>query len=158
EMIETPGVLEQRGVAARTDVVQHPLHRLLDGWIGCEFDGIECGERRFEIRGPRVQSAKGLHAAAPTAASSLAISGASSARLSLSAALFTISRDEIATISSTSTRRFARSVPPLETRSTIASARPASGASSIEPYSLIRSTCTPLAAKNSRAHATYFVA
>ena len=40
---------------------------------------------------------------------------------------------------------------PELTRSTIASARPDSGASSIEPYSLIRSTCTPLAAKCSRA-------
>jgi hypothetical protein len=45
----------------------------------------------------------------------------------------TISREEISATCSTSTRLLARSVPPDETRSTIASASPASGASSIEP-------------------------
>ena len=38
-------------------------------------------------------------------------------------------------ISSTASRSFALSVLPVETRSTMASARPTSGASSIEPYS-----------------------
>ena len=61
-------------------------------------------------------------------------------------------------ISSTSTRWLARSVLPVETRSTIASASPVSGASSIEPYSLIRSTCTPLSEKCSRAICVYLVA
>ncbi|CFO07320.1 Uncharacterised protein [Bordetella pertussis] len=60
--------------------------------------------------------------------------------------------------SSTAARPLARSVPPVETRSTMASARPTSGASSIEPYSLMMSTCTPLAAKCSRADCTYLVA
>ena len=54
-------------------------------------------------------------------------------RLSFSAAWLTTSRAEIGMISSTSTSAFAFSVLPEATRSTIASARPVSGASSIEP-------------------------
>ena len=69
-----------------------------------------------------------------------------------------MSRALIGMMSSTATRSFACSVRPVETRSTIASARPTSGASSIDPYSLIRSTCMPLAAKCSRAVRTYLVA
>ena len=61
-------------------------------------------------------------------------------------------------ISSTSTSAFAFSVWPEATRSTMASARPVSGASSIEPYSLMMSTCTPLSAKWSRAMRVNLVA
>ena len=78
--------------------------------------------------------------------------------LSLSAAWFTTRRELMSMMRSTSTRWLALRVPPVETRSTMASARPVSGASSMLPYSLIRSTCTPLAAKNSRAMLTYLVA
>ncbi|MNU01383.1 hypothetical protein D3C72_2447690 [compost metagenome] len=70
----------------------------------------------------------------------------------------TTRRDEISMMCSTSTRLFARRVLPVLTRSTMASDRPTKGASSIEPYSLIRSTCTPLAAKCSRAVCTNLVA
>jgi hypothetical protein len=58
----------------------------------------------------------------------------------LSDAGLTISRALIGMIVSTSTRSFAASVLPVDTRSTIASASPDSGASSMDPYSLMRST------------------
>ena len=45
---------------------------------------------------------------------------------------------------------------PLETKSTIASLKPTKGASSIEPYSLMMSTCTPLSAKCSAAMSGYW--
>src|SRR5439155_3087 len=67
-------------------------------------------------------------------------------------------RADTGMISSTGTRPLARKVLPVETRSTIASARPTSGASSIDPYRRIRSTCTPFAAKCSRVMLTYLVA
>jgi hypothetical protein len=51
----------------------------------------------------------------------------------LSEAWFTMSRAEIGAISSTGFSPFAFSVLPVLTRSTIASASPTSGASSIEP-------------------------
>ena len=84
--------------------------------------------------------------------------GCSKSRLSFKAAWFTIRREEMSAMCSTSTKSFARSVLPVLTRSTIASDKPTSGASSIEPYNLIKSTCTPLAAKCSRAACTYLVA
>src|SRR5690606_23784956 len=56
-----------------------------------------------------------------------------SSRLVFSEAWLTTRRELIDMISSTSSRSFARSVAPEDTRSTIASARPTSGASSIEP-------------------------
>ena len=70
---------------------------------------------------------------APTAFASASMIARIGSRLSFSAAWLTTRRAEISMISSTSTRRFAFSVLPDETRSTIASARPVSGASSIEP-------------------------
>jgi hypothetical protein len=48
-------------------------------------------------------------------------------------AWLTTRRELIGAISSTATRLFAFSVPPVLTRSTMASASPTSGASSIEP-------------------------
>ena len=68
--------------------------------------------------------------AAPTASM---IARMRDSRFSFSAAWLTTRRAEICMICSTSTRWLARSVLPVETRSTIASARPVSGASSIEP-------------------------
>ncbi len=61
------------------------------------------------------------------------MSGCSSARRVFSAAWFTTRRADTGMISSTATRSFAFSVLPVATRSTMASARPVSGASSIEP-------------------------
>ena len=69
-----------------------------------------------------------------------------------------MSRAEIGMIGSTSTSPLARSVPPVDTTSTMASASPTSGASSIEPYSLMMSTCTPFSAKWRRALLTNLVA
>ena len=54
-------------------------------------------------------------------------------RFNFNAAWLMTSRAEIGMISSTALRWLAFSVFPLETRSTIASANPTSGASSIEP-------------------------
>lgn len=53
----------------------------------------------------------------------------------------------MSTMCSTASKPFAFKVFPVETKSTIASLKPTSGASSIEPYSLIMSTWTPLASK-----------
>src|SRR5205823_4490976 len=75
----------------------------------------------------------GRHAATPMADANASIKPRIASRLSLSAAWLTTSREEICMISSTSTRLFAFKVLPVATRSTIASARPVSGASSIEP-------------------------
>ena len=59
---------------------------------------------------------------------------------------------------STSTKWLALSVLPVETKSTMASAKPVKGANSIEPYNFTISTCTPLLAKKSRAIVVYLVA
>ncbi|MNP58424.1 hypothetical protein D3C76_1533370 [compost metagenome] len=55
-------------------------------------------------------------------------------------ALLTISRELMAAMKSCGSRPLALSVLPVSTTSMILSARPISGASSIEPYSLMMST------------------
>ena len=83
---------------------------------------------------------------------------ASPSRLSFSAPGLTMRREVIGVMSSTATRSLARSVLPVETRSTITSASPTSGANSIDPYRRMTSTCMPFCAKCSRAVFTYLVA
>ncbi len=56
-------------------------------------------------------------------------------------------REVTSSITSTSTSPFSFSVRPDDTRSTIRGARPRVGASSIAPFSLTHSACTPRAAK-----------
>src|SRR5262249_3822037 len=121
------------GVSARADVGENPFDRLLDRRIGGQLDRVQMREDLLEVGRARIEAAHRTHVVASTAASSLSMSGISSARLSLSAAALTIRREEIATFPSTRTSRFERKVLPVETRSTIASASPAKGASSIEP-------------------------
>ena len=58
-------------------------------------------------------------------------------------ALLTTRRELMSAMCSSGTRPFALRVLPVSTRSTMRSASPTSGASSIEPYSLITSTCMP---------------
>ena len=56
------------------------------------------------------------------------------------------------------TAAFSLSVLPVETRSTICRARPNDGASSIAPFSLTHSACTPAASKWRRVRPGYLVA
>src|SRR5690606_13190893 len=164
EPVEAPRELEQRLVAAPAHVRDDPLHRAHDAGILLRLPRQQPGKPRLEAGLGRIQAVDGRGAARhgvaswAAARSNAAISGAIAACRILSAAWFTIRRAEIGMISSTSTRLFARSVPPVETTSTMASASPTSGASSIEPYSLIRSVCTPLRAKWRVATSTYLVA
>src|SRR5688572_350937 len=147
-------ILQERGIPSLAHCAQNVGHH---GFHGRVRGRVVAGERRqrgIEARRGRRQATQ-LHSAAWAKAS---ISGWSAARLVLSAAWLTISRADTRMMSSTASRSFALSVLPVETRSTMASARPTSGASSIDPYSRIRSTWTPLAAKCSRVMLTYFVA
>src|SRR3546814_4093882 len=59
---------------------------------------------------------------------------------------------------STSTRSLAFRVEPVETRSTMRRHRPRPGASSMAPFSLMHSACTPRAAKCRRVMPGYLVA
>src|ERR1700682_5239147 len=171
--VEQGSVFEHGGVAAHphvdNDISDRGVDRVVLGRVNCR----QPRERRGEIRGRRIETAHFSHRSQAlfdslTALRVSAMSGALRAmasstgwtvsRLSLSDAGLTISRALIGMMSSTATRSLALSVLPLLTRSTIASASPTSGASSIDPYSLIRSTCMPLAAKCSRAVVTYLVA
>src|SRR6185436_13179230 len=94
------------------------------------FIARQRGELRVETGLARGKTADVHFRAALEKAS---IRGCSSARRVLSAAWFTTRRADTGMISSTATSLLARSVLPLDTRSTIASASPSSGASSIEP-------------------------
>src|SRR5690606_31351142 len=159
DTVEAPRVFEHCLVAARANVGDDARDRLLDRLVLRGLVGEQRGQARGEIGGSTVEPCgqpDGHGDASPSPAASAerraarasaSSSGSSLAARVFSAAWLTMSRAEIGMISSTSTSWFARSVPPVLTRSTIASARPTSGASSIEPYSLIGSTCTPLAAK-----------
>src|SRR5262249_20757516 len=128
EPVEALCVLEQRHVAARSHAVQDLGHARLDRGIGLGRPVAHALELGFELWRGGVEAAD--HAMAPSKAS---IKARSASRLSLSAAGLTTSRAEMSMIVSTSTKWLALSVLPVETRSTIASARPVSGASSIEP-------------------------
>jgi len=102
-------------------------------WLGRVLRGVECEqppELAFEIRLRGVEQSRGRHAAALVNASS---KGWIDLRLSFSAAWLMTSRALTRVISSTATRWFALSVLPVPTRSTMASASPVNGASSIEP-------------------------
>src|SRR6267142_3790003 len=133
-MIELARVLEHRLVAARPDLAQNRRRRVFDALVLGILECEQVGQPRIEAGVAGRQACNPDHvplfATAPAKASS---SGWIVPRLSLSAAWFTIRRALIGMISSTAWRPLARSVLPLETRSTIASARPTSGASSIEP-------------------------
>ena len=162
EAVEAPRVLEHRGVAAGPHVVEDRGDALLDRPVGLGRP-VRAGARARRRSRRRRSRVGGSRAPSPLAASADdgadGVDDAADRRVpSFSAAWLTISRAEIGMICSTSTRSFAFSVWPDETRSTMASARPVSGASSIEPYSLIRSTCTPLSAKWSLAMRVNLVA
>src|SRR5262249_16295506 len=122
---------------ARADVGDDRAHRRLDAAILRRRVARESIELRIEAGAPGRKPAQ-LHFAAAFAKAS--ISGCRAARLVLSAAWFTMRRADTGMISSTASRSFAFSVWPVETRSTMASARPTSGASSIDPYNRMRST------------------
>ncbi len=179
--VEFGRVFEQCRVAARPHVGDDPRDGRVDRGILRGLEGRERRELAVEARRRGVEAAQRASLSAPwrarlprgaaldparswrraplaTAFAIASSSGCTRSRFSLSAAGLTMSRALIGRMSSTTTRSFACSVRPELTRSTIASARPASGASSIEPYSLIRSTCMPFAAKCSRAVCTYLVA
>ena len=142
QSIEARGVLEHRRVAAAAHVGHDLGHARLDGRVGLGRPVQHAREGGLEVRLPGVQArdahrgggAVPAHEALPlTAASSASTSARIGSRLSLSAAWLTTRRADTSRICSTSTSWLARSVPPVDTRSTIASARPVSGASSIEP-------------------------
>src|ERR1700682_2030319 len=176
DAVEQGRVLEYGGVAARPHVGDDISDRGVDRLVMSGVNRRQSRKRRGKVRGRRIETAHFSHegqallralaalgaSAVPGALGALramaSSNGWSESRLSLSDAGLTINRALIAMISSTATRSLALSVLPLLTRSTMASASPTSGASSIDPYSLIRSTCMPLAAKCSRAVVTYLVA
>src|SRR6266478_3741622 len=122
--VESLGEIEQRRVALGGRAVEHPRHA-----------------RRAE--GGRVQPPDRLAASSridPMRALTRAWAVLSEAR-------FTMRRAVDVMISATSTRPLARSVSPDWTRSTMRSASPTSGASSMEPSRWIISTCMPRSEK-----------
>src|SRR3954468_21688536 len=135
--VKTLRILEHRGVAAGAHFGDDLAHRSLDPAVLRRLIAREGLERGIEAGGPGRKPAQ-LHF--PAALANASMSGCSAARLVLSAAWLTMRRAETGVISSTGTRSFALRVCPVETRSTMASASPTSGASSIDPYSRIRST------------------
>src|SRR3954467_8692807 len=135
--VETMRILEHRGVAAGAHFGDDRAHRCLYAAVLRDLVARERRERGIEAGGPGRKPAQ-LHF--PAALANASMSGCSAARLVLSAAWLTIRRAETGVISSTGTKSFALRVFPVDTRSTMASASPTSGASSIDPYSRIRST------------------
>src|SRR5207244_4580542 len=125
--IEAARVIQQRGVAARAYLGEDGTHGFRELRVLRRVEACQLFEAGSKIL---VGGRKAFHLAARAKAS---ISGCSSARLVLSAAWLTISRAETGRISSTATSPLSRSVRPVATRSTMASARPVSGASSIDP-------------------------
>src|SRR5262249_37763335 len=121
-LVESPAVAENGGVSAPAHVGDDRFDDALHARILRSFVACKRGELRIEVA-PRRRKASQLHRAAFRKAS---ISGCSSARRVLSAAWLTMRREVTGMISSTGTRSFARSVSPVATRSTIASARPSS--------------------------------
>ena len=176
ESIESPRVFEERRVAARPNVLDYFADDLLDAGVALLVGIQKLAEVFFEIpiiggEPPHVAHGAGARSApelpAFTTASATALATAL-ARLSMIAfmgacfifmeALLAIKRELMAHTSSTSTKPLAASVPPVSTTSTMQSARPTTGASSMEPYSLMISACTPAAAKKRLVLATYLVA
>eukprot|EP01022_Parablepharisma_sp_SALTPOND_P017907 TRINITY_DN290_c1_g1_i2.p1 TRINITY_DN290_c1_g1~~TRINITY_DN290_c1_g1_i2.p1 ORF type:complete len:1623 (-),score=570.02 TRINITY_DN290_c1_g1_i2:20056-24924(-) len=169
--VEALGVFQHGGVAARLDLGQDAGSGTVDGLVLAGLEGQHGRELLTEAGNGGIEfsdgNAHGLTCSARKswivdylaldAFSKASRMGCKRSRFNFSAAWFTTRREEISMMCSTSTSLLARSVPPVLTRSTMASDRPTSGPSSIEPYSLIRSTCTPLAAKCSRAVLTYLV-
>src|SRR5918994_746460 len=130
DAVELPGVRPHRGVAALSHVGEDPAHRFLHRRI---LRGRVAREvRELRVKGP-VPSGEPAQFHRALAFAKASINGCSAARLVLSAAWLTIRRADTGMISSTATRPFALSVLPVDTRSTMASASPTSGASSIEP-------------------------
>ena len=128
ELVEAARVVEYRSIAIGANV----LENFSDG----QFDRVVCRVievQQFVKRGQKAGIAgrkSTNHLIAPSMAE---MTGCSRSRFIFSAAWLTTSREEMLMISSTSTSLLAFSVAPDDTRSTMASARPASGASSIEP-------------------------
>src|SRR2546421_2432346 len=153
--IEAPAVFDERRIAAPLHIGEDVLHGVPDGRVPTRL--VARQRRKLGVESGRAGGkAAQRHARAALAKASM--SGCNRARLVLSAAWFTIRRADTGMISSTATKSLSRSVRPLDTRSTMASARPVSGASSIEPYRRMISTCTPFTAKCSRVVLRYFVA
>ena len=128
--IELARVVEHRHVSALAHVRHDGTHRALDCVVLRRLVAREPLERGIEpcVRG---RHAPQLHGR--TALAKASMSGCSAARRVLSAAWLTIRREETGMISSTATSWLALSVLPVDTRSTIASASPRIGASSIDP-------------------------
>src|SRR4029077_2911511 len=153
------GQLDESEIAALSDVgqdgVDRPLNRGVDGrgrplelahhGIGADGAGVEDADRHFTARAP--VSARSSWISVVTAPYSVFIE-----------ARFTISRAVERMISSTSTSRLASSVLPDCTRSTMRSANPTSGASSIEPSRCTISTWMPFSEKYASVTRGYLVA
>src|SRR5258706_9051081 len=114
----------------RDDRAHHALNRRFAGHL---VEGQRC-KLRVKTGLARGKAAQ-FHAVFPRRAATMkeSMTGCSSARRVFRAAWLTTRRADTGMISSTGTSLLARSVLPLDTRSTIASASPSSGASSIEP-------------------------
>src|ERR1700682_205162 len=151
DAVEQESIFEHGGVPTRPHVDDDIGDRGVDPLVLGGIDRRQPSKRRGEIRGRRIEAAHFGHrsqallgvlavlgaSAVPGALRALraraSSTGCTASRLSLSAAGLTIRRALIAMISSTATRPLALSVLPLLTRSTMASASPTSGASSIDP-------------------------
>src|SRR5690606_15487042 len=159
EAVEAARVFDHRRVTRGAHGGEDVGDGVVDTRVGTALEGQQRVEFGEETR------LAGIHAAddhafsllpmAPAKASSI---GWMRSCLSFSEAWLTTRRELMSRMCSTSTSPLARSVPPVDTRSTMASASPTSGASSIEPYSLMRSTCTPFSAKCALALSMYLVA
>mmetsp|Transcript_29288 Transcript_29288/g.53048 ORF Transcript_29288/g.53048 Transcript_29288/m.53048 type:complete len:339 (-) Transcript_29288:252-1268(-) len=129
--VEALGVVQHGGITAGPHIGQDLGDAALYGGVGLGRPMAQALELGVEVGGGGRELADQGHV--ETALAKASISGRRVSRLSFSAAWLTTRRDEMSMICSTSTSLLARSVPPVETRSTMASARPVSGASSIEP-------------------------
>src|SRR5205807_1419501 len=149
--VEPSRQLAHRGVAARAHVGHDARgghgHLGRGSRRGAQVEGLDALRRIGEVE-------QADHGAPPRRSRT----GSSSSSLSRYEARFTTSRALTCSRSSTTTRPFCSSVRPVSTRSTIASARFATAASSTDPESRTMSTGTPRRAKARAVRRGYLVA
>ena len=149
DAVEALDVAAQRDVAAAAHLLDDLAHGLGDR-LGA---GRERAHRAAAPAGPRRADREAL-----SAPRSRSTTSSMAAALSLCATGLAISRAVATAISSRTTSPFSRSVVPVAVRSTIASTRPVSGASSTEPLTSTISAWRPVRSKYPAAIRGYFVA
>src|SRR5690606_20222408 len=143
--IKTVGQFHQRRVAALAHRIENGTHAIMHFIVTRFAPGGQCGEVGVEIQVGGIKAIDvhaGLRRASTAASIASRIGWICACRVFMLARL-TIRRLEMWQISSVGSSPSARRVLPVSTISTMRSARPTNGASSIAPYNLMTSAWRP---------------